>query len=399
MFKKRSRKEQSEASNTAALVGLIPALTRNLSVAAQAVRDGATTLTEPGAGLIGQNGSVSQNPNSFGFALEHLQALGFNLNAALKGAEARAYQIPVDGTKFGPDVYIDKAGQVIAQFQVKGGSSDYYVEKMVASGNYEHPIITNAENAHVAGASTVISADGVRSIPVPKDVAHMAAEHPYSTAALLEAAANVGEVVGAGVTGAAINAAINVVLESIHQLGPVLRGEKAMEWALLQPIVEKALAGLQSGFIRGAAVKVLQRLMGGNPMAALGFTLAAEAIPTLIRLVKGETTLAQALAEVGPRMLTSGIVTVMVLLFPPVGVAMLTASVLQAIWSELAPEWAVIFKAVVEKTLRATAAGVNAAARELRRNPLNWLGSSAASVNASSAELADMDNLIDALLE
>jgi hypothetical protein len=144
---------------------------------------------------------------------------------------------------------------------------------------------------------------------------------------------------------------------------------------------------------------VLQRLMGGNPLAALGFTLAAEAIPTLIRLVKGETTLAQALLEVGPRMLTSGIVTVMVLLFPPVGVAMLTASVLQAIWAELAPEWAVIFKAVVEKTLRATAAGVNAAAHELRRNPLNWLGSSAASVNASSAELADVDNLLDALLE
>ncbi|NJL49990.1 MAG: hypothetical protein HC929_24590 [Leptolyngbyaceae cyanobacterium SM2_5_2] len=137
---------------------------------------------------------MSQNPNSFGFALEHLQALGFNLNAALKGAEARAYQIPVDGIKFGPDVYIDKAGQVIAQFQVKGGSGDY-VEKMVTSGNDDHPIITNAENAHVAGTgtSTVISADGVRSIPVPKDVAYMAAEHPYSTATLLEAAANVGE--------------------------------------------------------------------------------------------------------------------------------------------------------------------------------------------------------------
>ncbi|NJL49991.1 MAG: hypothetical protein HC929_24595 [Leptolyngbyaceae cyanobacterium SM2_5_2] len=167
----------------------------------------------------------------------------------------------------------------------------------------------------------------------------------------------------------------------------------------IQPIVEKALEGLQSGFIRGAAVKVLQRLMGGNPMVALGFTLVAEAVPTLIRPVKGETTLAQALAEVGPRMLTSGIVTVMVLLFPPVGVAMLTASVLQAVWTKLAPEWAVIFKAVVEKTLKATAAGVNAAACELRRNPLNWLGSSAASVNASSAELTDMNDLLDTLLE
>jgi hypothetical protein len=42
-------------------------------------------------------------------------------------------------------------------------------------------------------------------------------------------------------------------------------GAATMEWAVLKPILEKALAGLQSGFIRGAAVKVLQRLMGGNP--------------------------------------------------------------------------------------------------------------------------------------
>ncbi|XGB43056.1 MAG: hypothetical protein LVS60_04420 [Nodosilinea sp. LVE1205-7] len=73
------------ASRDAVLVGLIPALTHNLSLAAQAVRDGATTLIQPGAGLITQVGTVSENPYSFGFALEHLQALGFNLNAALRG--------------------------------------------------------------------------------------------------------------------------------------------------------------------------------------------------------------------------------------------------------------------------------------------------------------------------
>jgi len=127
-------------------------------VAAQAVRDGATTLVEPGAGLIGHDGGTSQNPNAFGFALEHLQALGFNLNAALKGSDARAYQIPVDGTKFGPDVYVDKFGQVIAEFQVKTGSSEY-VERAVATGNYQQPIVTNAENSHVTGTSTVIYGD------------------------------------------------------------------------------------------------------------------------------------------------------------------------------------------------------------------------------------------------
>lgn len=398
MANKSSHNQPLTANGNAILVGLIPALTHNLSLAAQTIRDGATTLIQPGAGLITQVGTVSENPYSFGFALEHLQALGFNLNAALRGADSRAYQIPVDGTQFGPDIYIDQAGQVIAQFQVKGGSSDY-VETMVASGRYRDPIVTNVENAHLRGTSTVISADGVCSIPVPQDVARLAAAHPYATALLLEAAAEVGEVVGSGVNGAALNAALNVVLESIHQLGPVLRGEAALEWALLQPIMEKALAGLQSGFLRGASVKVLQRLMGGHPMAALGFTLAVEAIPTLIRLIQGEVTLVEALAELGPRLLTSGIVTVMVLLFPPVGVALLTAAVLQAVWAELAPDWALVFRQVIEKTLAATAAGVTAAIHELGRNPLNGLGSSAASVNASSAQLADMDRLLDSLLE
>ncbi|MEB3250557.1 MAG: hypothetical protein VKO01_00235 [Cyanobacteriota bacterium] len=207
-------------------MGLIPALTHNLSLTAQTIRDGATTLIEPGAGLITQARTVSENPYSFGFALEHLQALGFNLNAALQGADSRAYQIPVDGTRFGPDIYIDKAGQVIATFQVKGGSSNY---------------------------------------------------------------------------------------------------------------------------------------------------------------------------EVGPRLLTSGIVTVMVLLFPPMGMAMLTASVLLAIWAELAPEWVMVLHRVVEKTLVTGAAGVTAATRELGRAPFNWLGSSAASGHASSTHLAEMDGLLDAL--
>lgn len=398
MAKQARRQQLSSSNDEAIIVGLIPALTHNLSVAAQAVRDGASTMLEPGAGLIGRSGEISQNANSFGFALEHLQALGFNLNAALKGAEARAYQIPVDGLKYGPDVYVDRGGQVIAEIQIKAGSSDY-VQNMVSSGHYAQPIVTNVENGHINGASTVIEADGVRSIPVSQDVAQMAADHPYATAALLEAAANVGEIAGAGINGAAINAAINVVLASIHQLGPVMRGEQELEWALLKPILEDAIAGLQSGFIRGAAVKLLQRLMGGNPLAALGFTLAAEAVPTLIQVIQGDSTLEQALRRIGPRLLTSGIITTMVLLFPPVGLALVAASVLQAAWTELAPEWKAAFEVMAKQIAQATTAGVNAAARELKRHPLNWLGSSAASAQASSAELAQMDALLDALLE
>lgn len=379
-------------------IGLIPALTHQLSMVAQVVRDGANILLEPGAGVINQNGSISQNANSFGFALEHLQALGFNLNAVLQGSEARAYQIPVDGLKYGPDVYVDKAGQVIAEIQVKAGSSTY-VQKVVDAGHYMQQIVTNVENGHIQGASTVIHADGVHSIPVSQAVTQMAATHPYATAILLEAAATVGEVAGAGVSGAIVMAAIQGVLKSIHQLGPVMRGEAIADWRLLRPILETALAGLQSGFIRGAAVKVLQRLMAGNPLAVLGVTLTAEAIPVLIQLLNDEMTLATALTQIGARMLTSGMITIMVLLFPPVGLALLSTAVLQAVWAELAPDWKAEFSTVVLATGRATAAGIGAAIQELYCQPLNWFGSSAAFAQASQAELTEMNALLDTLLE
>jgi hypothetical protein len=365
---------------------------------AQVVRDGANTLLEPGAGVINQNGSISQNANSFGFALEHLQALGFNLNAVLQGSEARAYQIPVDGMKYGPDIYVDKAGQVIAEIQVKAGSSAY-VQKVVDAGHYAQPIITNVENGHIQGASTVIQVDGVHSIPVSQAVAQMAATYPYATAILLESAATVGEVAGAGVSGAIVTAAIQGVLESIHQLGPVIRGEAIADWQLLRPIVVTALAGLQSGFIRGAAVKVLQLLMRGNPLAAVGATLTVEAMPILMQLLNNEITLETALTQVGARMLTAGIITIMVLLFPPVGLALLSASVLQAVWAELAPDWKAEFSTVMSATGRATAAGIGAAIQELCRHPLNWFGSSAAAAQASQAELTEMNALLDTLLE
>ncbi|MEA5462813.1 hypothetical protein [Leptothoe sp. PORK10 BA2] len=366
-------------------------------MAAQAVRDGGATMLEPGAGLITNQERISQNPNSFGFALEHLQAIGFNLNAALTKSEVRAYQIPVDGLKYGPDIYVDKQGQLIAQFQVKAGSTDY-VERVVTGGHYAEPIITNAENGNITGASSTINIDGVQSIPIPLNLARFAAEHPYSFSWLLETAANVGEVAGAGVSGATINASINVVHASIHQLGAYCRGESKLDGAVLRPILMQALAGIQSGFMRGAAVKVLQRLMGGNAAAVFGVAIASEAIPLLIQLIQGKTTLNQALKTIGPRILTSGLLTVMILLFPPVGLALTTASVIQAIWIEITPEWKAAFQDCLQHTAKAVGKGVDAAKQELALNPWNWLGSSSASIHASAAEMLAQETLLDELL-
>lgn len=391
-----AKKPSSQIAESIA-IGLIPALTHNLSIAAQAVRDGGETMLEPGAGLITNKGRVSQNLNSFGFALEHLQAIGFNLNAALGNSEARAYQIPVDGLKYGPDIYVDNQGQMIAQFQAKAGSSAY-VERMVTGGQYAEPIITNAENGSIPGASSTISADGVQSIPIPLNLAQFAAEHPYSFSWLLGMAANVGEVAGAGISGATINASINVVHASIHELGSYCRGESELDWDILQPILCQALAGVKSGFIRGAAVKVLQRLLGGNGVAVFGVAISAEAIPILTDLIQDKTTLEHAFQTLGPRMLTSGLLTVMILLFPPVGLALTTASVLQAVWEEITPEWKTTFQDCLQHTAQACGAGVKAAQQELVKNPWNWLGSSSASAQTSAAEIAAQEALLDELL-
>jgi hypothetical protein len=77
--------------------GLIPAVTRNVSTAAQTAIDGAKTMLTPRAGVIRVDGEINQNPQSFGFAFEHLQAIAYNIKAGLAGSGNRAWQIPPDG--------------------------------------------------------------------------------------------------------------------------------------------------------------------------------------------------------------------------------------------------------------------------------------------------------------
>lgn len=50
------------------LNGLIPSITGNLSSAANELVNGASNLITPGAGIINQNGQISDNPQAFGFA-------------------------------------------------------------------------------------------------------------------------------------------------------------------------------------------------------------------------------------------------------------------------------------------------------------------------------------------
>ncbi|MGB3535244.1 MAG: hypothetical protein WBA13_17225 [Microcoleaceae cyanobacterium] len=382
------------------LNGLIPTVTENLSVAAQTVRDGASTLLQPGSGLINKsNGEISQNPQAFGFAFEHLQAIGFNINAGLNHSDARAYQIPADGsTKYSPDIYIDKVGKVIAEIQAKAGSTEY-VKKQANSGHYSGDIITNSENTGIEGTQIIIDVDGIKSFPVSQGFAHWVAENPYLAANLMSAAATVGEVGGAGIQGAVINATINILLQSIKVLGAYCRGEKELAEAELYNLVQLAVDGLKTGFIRGAAIKVIQRLTNGNAFAALGFTISAEVIPVLIQVMQDEITVEQAISKVGPRVFTSGIITTAVILFPPIGMALLSTSVLQSIWEEITPEWKQFIMKTAQTTVKASQKGVEAGTQHLLKKPWDLMGSASASSATSSAEMRAMQDELDLLLE
>jgi hypothetical protein len=380
--------------------GLIPAVTRNVSTAAQTAIDGAKTMLTPRAGVIRVDGEINQNPQSFGFAFEHLQAIAYNIKAGLAGSENRAWQIPLDGTKSGPDIYVtDAVGRTIAEIQAKVGSVDY-VSKQVASGHYEgQQIVVDAANKGIDGANVVINVDGIQSMPIDRATAEWVAQNPCEAAILLETAAFGGEVLTGGVSGAAINATITVMLQSIKLIGAYCRDEETISAELLQEFQSATLEALSSGFLRGAAIKILQRLVGGSGFAALGLAVRAEAVPALMRVLQGEQSLEEAVAQVGPRAVTAGMVTMVVLLIPPLGAVLFSASILQAIWVELTPEYKDYIVWSVKTAARGAVVGVQAGQAHCKTNSWDLLGASSASATASSAEMQTLQNELDALLE
>ncbi|MDJ0715397.1 MAG: hypothetical protein QNJ54_14420 [Prochloraceae cyanobacterium] len=381
------------------LNGLIPSLTENVSTAAKGAIDGTKAMVQPGAGLINKNGQISQNTKAFSFAFEHLQAIGFNIKAGLNHSDLRASQIPVDGTKYGSDIHVtDEVGRIVAEIQAKAGQSSY-VKQQVKSGNYQGYILTNAENQGISGTTININVDGIKSFPVNVDFAKWVAENPYLAANLIQAAANLGEIGGAGIQGAAINSTINILLESIKTVGSYCRGEKELTQKELEKFLEVAIEGLKTGFVRGAAIKIIQKITKSNAFAALGFIVGVEVIPALIKVLNNEITIEQAREEVGTKAFTSGVVTTLVILFPPIGTALLTVSILQSIWLEISPEWKKYCLNVAQKTVKATEKGVKAGAKNINKNPWEFFGSSAASSAASSAEMKSLQGELDMLLE
>ncbi|MEB3277433.1 MAG: hypothetical protein VKK42_00740 [Lyngbya sp.] len=319
--------------------GVTPTLTDNPSITAPSHKDGGATMLEPSAGWMNKsNHQVSKNPQPFGLAFEQLEAIGFNINAGLKGSKATVEEVTTARMTKYPDIYLEKVGEIITSIQAKAGSTQA-LEKSVKSDDYSGEVIANSDNYNLSGATIIIDIDGIKSFPMSQDFAQWVAENPYLAANVIGVAATGGKVSGVGLEGAAINAIINILFESIKTIGAYCRGEQELELEELTQILGVTLAGLKTGCLRGVAIKVIQKLMDGSAFAALGFTVGIEVISTLIKVLKDEITLEQALTEVEPRMLTSAVITTVVILFPTVGKALLSSSVIKAIWEEISPEW------------------------------------------------------------
>lgn len=373
------------------LNGLSPHLTTQISSVAQAAIEGAQSMTKGGSGLITQDGNISKSPYAYGFAFEHLQVLGYNIRAAIQNSSNRAEQIPANGTYLAPDIRIENAvGKTIAQIQAKVGSSKYLREQ--ATKGYAEPIITNAENAGMPNTQVIIDVDGVQSFPINRNFADWVAKNPILAANLLQAAAMTGEVVASGVTGAAINTSINTLMQSIKVVGAYCRGEQALATSEVKQFLKVALEGLKRGFVRGAAIKCIERLSGSSKIGVLGFSITSEITPVMIKLVNEDITLDQAIASVGPRLLASGFVTTVVMLFPPVGTTLFAASLLKAFWEELTPEWQTYIALSAETTVRATGKGLDAGHKHLLVNPWDVIGASSASSAVSSAEMQTLQS-------
>lgn len=245
----------------------------------------------------------------------------------------------------------------------------------------------------------MIDVEGIQSFPIDRSTAEWVAHHPYWAANVINVTAIGSEALSGGVTGATINTSITILLQSIKLVGSYCRGEATLTPDQIKAFQTQVLEALSTGFMRGAAVKLLQRLLGGNAFAALGLAVGAEAVPALIEILNNQLTLDEAIQRVGPRALTAGMLTTVVLLIPPLGAALFTVSLLQAVWAELTPEFKQYVVQWVEASGRAARVGIHAGQSHLHHNPWDLFGASSASSTASSAELSAMQDELDALLE
>ncbi|MEL7035649.1 MAG: hypothetical protein AAFO04_08555 [Cyanobacteria bacterium J06592_8] len=304
-----------------------PPLAKSFPLAAPALPNPAPKLLKASPNLMASSHhQMTQNPSTFSLTFEYLQAIGLKIDTELKSCE---YPTDSDRThgiiKSSSNLCTAKIGEIIAEIKTQVFSAQFTEKK-----HQPHQI---------PEAILVLDLEGIEKLSIRQDVAEWIAENPYLAANIISVLATFTEAHNAGLEGAAINTIINLLSSSIKTIAAYCRGELEVKETELIEIIEIIIAGLKIGFLKGVAIKIIQKLMDGSAFAALGFTVSIEVIPTFIKVLKDEINLDQALKEVDPRMFTSAVITTVVILFPTLGTRLLSAAVIKAIWEEISPEW------------------------------------------------------------
>lgn len=180
------------------------------------------------------------------------------------------------------------------------------------------------------------------------------------------------DMIGWGIEGAILNTELRVLLQAIKAAGAYCRGEQELAQTEAWRILTIAFDALKGGWIRGLAISVIKALTGSSAFATLGFMVCTQLIPTLLKVMQNEMTLEEAVSQVGLRPLLAGLVTTVALLFPAIGMVLVSAVVLRAIWQEISPEWKESMQQTMTDNLKAAQQSVDALLEQVTQTTWNW---------------------------
>jgi len=272
--------------------------------------------TSPGMGLITNQGELSGNPNSHGFAAEHNVINTFNAQAAASESPYRAVSAGSfggSGSLNSPDVQIIdlRSGDIVDEIQVKSGSHQY-VSSTFGNDRYEDMHrLHNLEAGTVEGGSPVYTSPDQRvevrfsqqdAIKISQDphgyIEEQRAEvHKQVMTQKVAAAAQTlaaGAMAGAGMSAAGGFA---------ECLGAIARGDFARSETILRSIPDRAKDGALRSLGRAGVMASTQALIGANPVAAGAGVVAVDMVRCFGAVLNGQQTPEEAFRDITPRTL------------------------------------------------------------------------------------------------
>lgn len=270
----------------------------------------------PGNGLITNQGELSGNPNSQGFAAEHVVVNTFNAQAAATESPYRAVSTESFGGKTSqdaPDIQIIdlRTGDVVDEIQVKSGSHQY-VSSSISDDRYgDMHKLHNLEAGTVDGGShTYTSQDQRVQVGFSQDQAHQIARDPQGYVDDQRSEVQ-QQVVGQKVTavaqtltaGAMAGAGMSAAGGFAECLGAIACGDTTRSETILRSIPQRAKDGALRSFGRAGVMAATQALLGANPIAAGAGVVGVDMVRSFGAVLNGQQTPEEAFRDVTPRTL------------------------------------------------------------------------------------------------